>query len=257
MAGPRHIWQQFVGFVALDRIGGMDHPSHMKTFLALLISMLLTGCVNTVSGAQSQSRGDQPRVLVLGDSLLAANRLVGGSVADALAVELGAKVTDRSVIGARYFYALPLSGAAGMRIPAQFRDDDWDVIVVNGGGNDIMFGCGCGKCANMVDRLIGPGGVTGAIPSFVAELQATGAKVVFVGYLRSPGFTAPVEHCGPIGDEMDSRLARMDAAMKDVTFLPMSDLVPHGDRSYHGLDLIHPSSKGSAAIAARIAAAVQ
>lgn len=226
-------------------------------FMTLVLALLLTACVQNSSGAQSASTGDQPRVLVLGDSLLASNRLAGASVANALAAQTGAEVVDRSVVGARYFHNLPLTGSAGMRISSQFRKGDWDVIVVNGGGNDIMFGCGCGKCDKMVNRLIGEDGTSGAIPEFVASLQATGARVVFVGYLRSPGFDVPVEHCGPIGDEMDRRLARMDAAMKDVTFLAMSDLVPHGDRSFHGFDLVHPSSKGSAAIAARIARAIE
>jgi acyl-CoA thioesterase-1 len=30
-------------------------------------------------------------------------------------------------------------------------------------------------------------------------------------------------------------------------------LVPHGDRSFHASDMIHPSAKGSAAAAQRIA----
>lgn len=227
-------------------------------FMTLFVALFLTACVQNVSGAQStEPGGDRQKVLMLGDSLLASNRLAGASVANALAAQTGADVEDRSVIGARYFYQLPLTGSAGMRIPSQFRKGDWDVIVVNGGGNDIMFGCGCGKCDKMVNRLIGTDGTSGAIPELVASLQATGAKVVFVGYLRSPGFVVPVEHCGPIGDEMDRRLARMDKVMKNVTFLAMSDLVPHGDRSFHGLDLIHPSAKGSAAIAARIAKAIE
>jgi acyl-CoA thioesterase I len=48
-------------------------------------------------------------------------------------------------------------------------------------------------------------------------------------------------------------MSRFDAG---VTFLPMSDLVPFGDRSYHGLDLIHPSVKGSRGIGQRIAALI-
>jgi hypothetical protein len=32
----------------------------------------------------------------------------------------------------------------------------------------------------------------------------------------------------------------------------MADLVPYGDMSFHQLDMIHPSFKGSAAIAARV-----
>jgi acyl-CoA thioesterase I len=42
-----------------------------------------------------------------------------------------------------------------------------------------------------------------------------------------------------------------------MIFVPMSDLVPDGDPSLHQQDLIHPSPKGSAAIAARLAAAIR
>jgi acyl-CoA thioesterase-1 len=41
--------------------------------------------------------------------------------------------------------------------------------------------------------------------------------------------------------------------VKGVHFIAMADLVPHGDGSFHGLDMIHPSIKGSNAIGTRIA----
>lgn len=196
-----------------------------------------------------------PRVLVMGDSLMASNRLKGGAVSHALGKTLGVKVKDHSVIGARYFYILPITGAAGMRIDAQFRGGPWDVVVLNGGGNDLLFGCGCGTCKRMLDRLVSADGSTGAIPDLVAEIRKTGAKVIYAGYLRTPGVTSPVEGCGPLGDRMDGRLARMAARMEGVSFLRLADLVTtEGDTSYHAIDLIHPSVKGSRAIAARIAA---
>ena len=74
---------------------------------------------------------------------------------------------------------------------------------------------------------------------------------------RTPGVTSPVEACSPLGDEMDRRLARMAEVTEGVTFLPLADLVTkEGDTSYHAMDLVHPSVKGSRAIAARIAALI-
>jgi lysophospholipase L1-like esterase len=197
----------------------------------------------------------KPRVLVMGDSLMASNRLKGGAVSDALEKALGTRVKDHSVIGARYFYILPISGAAGMRIDAQFRGGPWDYVVLNGGGNDLLFGCGCGACKRMLDRLISPDGRKGAIPDLVTEIRKTGARVIYTGYLRTPGVTSPVEACGPLGDRMDARLAKMAAQIDGVSFVPLSDLVTKdGDTSFHSVDLIHPSVKGSHAIAARVAA---
>jgi lysophospholipase L1-like esterase len=52
---------------------------------------------------------------------------------------------------------------------------------------------------------------------------------------------------------MDARMARLAALDRGVHFIPMSDVVPEGDRTYHAVDLIHPSPKGSDAIGNRIA----
>jgi lysophospholipase L1-like esterase len=199
----------------------------------------------------------QSRILVLGDSMMASNSVVNGTVADGIEAALGEEVIDRSVIGARYFYLLPLSGAAGLRLDAQYRPGKWDFVVLNGGGNDLLFGCGCGKCDGVLNRLVSPDGRTGAIPTFVAKLRASGARVVYVGYLRNPGTATPVKACGPAGNELDRRLGRMAALDSGVDFLAMSDLVPNGDTSFHQFDRIHPSPKGSRAIAQRIAARIK
>lgn len=49
----------------------------------------------------------------------------------------------------------------------------------------------------------------------------------------------------------------MAARDSGVHFISLADLVPHGDRSYHAADMIHPSVKASRAIAARIAAVIR
>jgi lysophospholipase L1-like esterase len=199
----------------------------------------------------------QSRILVLGDSMMASNSVVNGTVADGIEAALGEEVIDRSVIGARYFYLLPLSGAAGLRLDAQYLPGKWDFVVLNGGGNDLLFGCGCGKCDGMLNRLVSPDGRTGAIPTFIAKLRASGARVIYVGYLRNPRTATPVKACGPAGNELDRRLGRMAALDSGVDFLAMSDLVPNGDTSFHQFDRIHPSPKGSRAIAQRIAARIK
>ena len=217
--------------------------------LALMIALILAGCVETPS--------PQARILVMGDSLLAVNGMSGGAVADALERETGTEVTDRSVPGARFFHPLPISGAAGLSIPKQYVRGSWEWVVLNGGGNDVLWGCGCGPCGGTLERLISADGRRGEIARTVSQLRSSGAKVIFVGYLRSNGFDSPVEKCSVTGDEMDRRLTLMAANDPGVMFLSMADLVPMGDQSYYGPDLIHPSPKGSAAIAARIAAAMR
>lgn len=218
-------------------------------FLSVLLVLAL--------GLAARADEAKPRVLVMGDSLMAWNGTRGAAVSDVLGKLLGVKVKDHAMAGARYFYHLPLTGAAGLRISAQFRGGPWDYVVMNGGGNDLLFGCGCGACKRMLNRLIRADGRAGAIPELVAEMRASGAKVIYTGYLRTPGVTSPVEACGPLGDEMDARLARMAEATEGVIFLSLADLVTKdGDTSYHAMDLVHPSVRGSRAIAARIAALI-
>lgn len=215
---------------------------HLVLFLALM------GCTEPLTDA---------RIYLMGDSMFAVNSARGEAVADVIEDELGEPVIDRAVIGARYFFPLPLSGAAGMKLAAQYREGPWDYVVMNGGGNDLLFGCGCARCDTMLDRLVSADGKTGAIPALVGKIRAGGAKVIYAGYLRNPGTATPIRGCGPAGNELDRRLGRMAKRMAGVTFLPMADVVPSGDSSYHALDRIHPSAKGSRAIGARIAAAIR
>lgn len=224
----------------------------LRALLALLSLSFLLSCGEVITESTKDAR-----ILLMGDSMMAANRASGRSVADALEGKLGEEVIDRSVYAARIIYALPLTGAAGLSIPQQYQKGNWDWVVLNGGGNDLIFGCACGYCSAMVDRLISPDGSTGRIPELVNRLRAGGAKVVYSGYLRNPGLFSPVRPCKVYGNELDRRLARMDARDPGVIFLPMSDLVPEGDPSLHQEDLVHPSPKGSAAIAARIATAIR
>ena len=212
---------------------------------------LLVGC------GESVSRDSPSRILVVGDSMLATNRISDRAVADTIEQTLREPVVDRSTIGARFHYALPISGSAGLNITKQYVPGDWDWIVVNGGGNDLWFGCGCVVCEPKLDRLISKDGTRGTIPGFLSKLRQTGAKVVFVGYLRSPGRGSPIEYCRDEGDELERRIAKLSDLDRGLYFLSLKDLVPDGDGSYHGLDMIHPSVKGSTAIGQLLANVIE
>ncbi|MGR3760781.1 SGNH/GDSL hydrolase family protein [Roseobacteraceae bacterium NS-SX3] len=223
----------------------------LLTCLMALALPLLAACAGPLPP------GQDARILVMGDSLLAWNSGSGKSVAFAVEEALQAPVADRSVPGARVIYRLPLSGAAGMSIRKQYRDGDWDWIIVNGGGNDLWLGCGCMACNRKMDRLISEDGRRGAIPELLSELRGTGARVIYAGYLRSPGRGSLIEHCRDEGDELDRRLAKLAALDGGIYFVPNAGLVPEGDRSYHALDMIHPSPKASKAIGERIARVIR
>ncbi|MEP2716760.1 SGNH/GDSL hydrolase family protein [Pseudophaeobacter sp.] len=216
----------------------------------------LVACITLLALATCGERAPKDKqggILVMGDSLMAWNGTSGRAVSDVMEHRLQVEVTDRSVSAARMIYNLPVSGAAGLSIPKQLVKGDWDWVVLNGGGNDLWLGCGCAGCKRKLDRLASEDGTEGAIPDLVAQLRAKGSRVIYTGYLRSPGRGSPIEYCKDEGEELDRRATQMAARDEGVYFVSLADIVPYGDRSYHALDMIHPSIKGSDAIGTRIA----
>lgn len=218
-----------------------------KVFIFSILIGVLAACTDPVP------RDSNARILAMGDSMMAWHSEKDSAVPDVMEDILGERVIDRSVPGARIFYNLPISGSLGLNISKQYKPGAWKWVVLNGGGNDLWFGCGCRRCDNKMTRMITPDGTAGSIPDMVAKIRQTGANVIYVGYLRSPGVTSAIEHCRNEGAEFERRLARMAETDTGIHFISLADLVPYGDRSYHWRDMIHPSTKASRAIAARIA----
>lgn len=224
----------------------------LRPVLILLASLLpLVGC------GEAPARKPDARILMMGDSMLAWNGGTGQAVSDAMESELNEPVVDRSVIGARMIYPLPLTGAAGLSIRKQFRLGAWDWIVVNGGGNDLWLVCGCIACSRRLNRLAAEDATSGAIPDLLRKLRQTGARVIYTGYLRSPGRGSPIDHCKTDGQELDRRIAALAEITDGIFFLSLDGLVPHGNLTFHAIDRIHPSVKGSAAIGEKIAALIE
>ncbi len=210
-----------------------------------------------ISGAQARSQNNKPTIFAMGDSLMASHSITNRSIADVVSKTLDLPVRDRSVLGARMIYRLPLSGVLGLSIPKQYRKGDWDWVILNGGGNDLWMGCGCARCERKMNKLIAEDGAKGYIPKLISKIRKTGAKVVYVGYLRSPGVGSPIEECRDEGDELEQRIDDLAAQDDGLFFVSLKDLVPYGDRSYHMLDMIHPSVKASHEIALRVAAVIR
>lgn len=225
-----------------------------------LVLFFIAGCdeppVTRGQSPQILSQGGGARILAMGDSLLAANAGAGLSVADVVQTALGEPVVDRSMPGASILYGLPITGSLGLKIEKQFRKGNWDWIVLNGGGNDLLFGCGCHRCEGRMEWMISQTGESGEIPNLVYKLRQTGARVIYVGYLRSPGVGSAIESCRDDGDALEARIQKMADADDGLYFLSLADLVPFGDRSFHGFDMIHPSVKGSTAIGRRVASLI-
>ncbi len=224
-------------------------------FLRMIVLVASTALLSACG--ESVTRDFPSRILVVGDSMLATHRMSDSAVADALEQTLREPVVDRSTIGARFHYAMPISGSAGLNITKQYVPGEWDWVVVNGGGNDLWFGCGCMICGPKLNRLISEDGTKGTIPGFLSRLRQSGAKVIYVGYLRSPGLASPIEHCRDEGAELERRVSRLSQIDSGLYYLSLQDLVPNGDGSYHAIDMIHPSVKGSTAIGQLLANVIE
>lgn len=228
-------------------------PLSLIQGILLSLSMVVALSGNALAAGEAGALDKGGRILALGDSMMAWHAVSRSSIADVLSRELGEPVENRSIGGARVIYGLPLTGAMGMKIAKQYRGDTVDWVVLNGGGNDLWLGCGCGKCDRKMTRMIALDGTRGEIPRLVREIRQTGARVVYLGYLRSPGVDSVIDACRDLGDDLEARLTAMAREMDGVYFLDLSGLVPDGDRSFHGIDMIHPSRKASAVIGRKVA----
>ncbi len=223
-------------------------------FLFVILCFALWG----LAPHQAAQAQEKPKILAIGDSLMAWHRIDDKSIADSIAASLGEPVLNRAISGARIIYGLPLTGAMGLRISNQFRDRErYDWVIITGGGNDFMLGCGCARCDRRMNKMLTADAKQGDIVSLIARIRQTGARVVYLGYLRSPDMDSPIESCKDEGDAFEARLAELAKRDKGVFFHSIAGLVPSGDRSFHGLDMIHPSHKASKIIGQQVAALIK
>lgn len=191
-------------------------------------------------------RQEPPEVLVLGDSMLSWNGMKGNSVPGLLRKHHGLSVKSEVLPG----MSMPM-------IARTYSDTGASAVVFNGGGNDLLFGCGCVQCASHLDRIIHPDLTSGYIPKLVNRINENGSHAFYVGYLRTPGRQSPIEACAAIGDELEARVAKLAQRRDGFTYVPVKDAIPHGSLRYHTIDRVHPSIAGSRMIAAQVAAALK
>lgn len=194
---------------------------------------------------------DPLRVLAVGDSVLAWHKWTGRDIPAVMGAALGAEVENDAVAGARFSNMSGLGRAVGFDVRAQFRGADWDIVVMNGGANDLLGGCRCRACDRHVDALIA-GDLTGEVPDFIASVLATGARVLWMGYYASAR-SGQFAGCRPYLVEYDARLARLAAQTPGLVFVDSEDVVEASDRSLFAFDGIHPSPSGARRIGTYLA----
>jgi lysophospholipase L1-like esterase len=207
--------------------------------LTLLLSLVaLTSCRDQGGGAvTSTSVG-----LAVGDSILAWNRDEGASIPDVVAADLGIEISNAAEGGATML-------GDEDDIPSQYVSRAWELLIVDGGGNDIGDDCNA-----ILDSLVAPDVSSGVLVSLIDRAQGDGTRlVVLMGYYAIPpeagSFACPAEF-----EALDARYAAFAESRDGVIFVDPGDAVDASDASYYDVDLVHPSIKGSEAVGRLIAA---
>ena len=191
----------------------------------------------------SSAQADTLRVLAVGDSLLAWQKWTGRDIPSVMGQVLGAQVENDAVAGARFSNASGLGRALGFDVRSQYRRGPWDIVLMNGGANDLLNDCNCRACGPVVDGLI-DARLDGEVPRFVAQVLRDGAEVVWMGYYATAR-SAQFAGCRPFLVEYDARMARLAAVTPGLTFVDAEDALDPQNRALFAVDGIHPSAAGA------------
>jgi len=227
------------------------HTIRLIVFLGL-ISTLLLGCTSMqpqTTNSFVEQKPSAPRIIAIGDSLMSWNGLLRQSIPDLISRTLGEPVYNQTMPGARFGKAQGNGISIGNIAIKQANQQAWEIAVMNGGGNDLWMGCGCGQCQKQLDQLITPDATQGAVVRMAQHVINNGTDIIYLGYLRTPGVNSPIEACANVGDQFEQRLMKLERQLDGFSFISLKQVVPHGSLAYHSFDRIHPSTLGSAEIA--------
>ncbi|WP_299684333.1 SGNH/GDSL hydrolase family protein [uncultured Tateyamaria sp.] len=200
---------------------------------------ILLGFLLMTGAAQAEPQ----RILAVGDSLLAWQKWTGRDIPSVMGQVLGAEVENDAVAGARFSNASGLGRALGFDVRSQYRRGPWDLVLMNGGANDLLNDCSCGACGPVVDGLI-DAELDGEVPRFIAQVLRDGAQVLWMGYYASAR-SGQFAGCRPYLVEYDARIARLAAATPGLTFVDSEDALDPDNRALFAVDGIHPSPEGA------------
>ena len=224
-----------------------------RVVLGVAAAAFLSACAGTE--ADPHSAGDdstQPRegLHAVGDSVLAWWGNEGDSIPDKAAEGLGLSLVNSAISGAQVLD----EGDEG--IPSQYLSGPWDVVLIDGGANDLADRCGCGDCDSTLDAIISADASSGVMVSLVDRALADAQQVVVFDYYRTPPGTE-FEPCFGVMEELETRYNLLASSRDRLTVVDGEASVSADDLSDWDEDRIHPSKQGAAKVGAAIAAALQ
>ncbi len=227
----------------------------MRGFYAVLFSLFLA--LSQIVPGEAMASGERGPVLMIGDSMFAWNRVRGGGVGRNLQKELGVKVRDHSRTGAHLTIAGAGDGDPFADIRKQYLEGDWDWVVINGGANDLLFECGCGKCGRVMKEMVTADLQQGALIDLIRAARADGAKIMLVGYHTGYARGHFFSGCRQDVTELVARYRELAKRNDDIYFVSARDALDANNRRHFALDRVHPSRKGSQRIAKLIALGIE
>lgn len=238
--------------------------SHNAPFARLFLASvaaapLLISCSNRCAdvAALSSSASADPRIAAIGDSVLAWSADRCQSIPDHASLVLGTPVTNYAVNGAKVLSGSDEKPAIARQLDTSAAEG-FDVVIVNGGGNDLNGTCECGACDDVLDDLVAKDGTAGAMVALIERITATGARVVLVDYfvLHDDAWYG-FDRCGDALAELDARYETLAAGKPGVTLVDLGDVVsPTTQPEAYAFDHVHPSDDGAALMGALVAAAL-
>ncbi|WP_323763602.1 SGNH/GDSL hydrolase family protein [Marinovum sp.] len=217
----------------------------MTRFLVLLAFVL-----------QPVLAGAQERVLVIGDSILWWNQLSGNSIPQLLGTLPRYDVTNRAAPGAAFSHSGNFRSMLQREIRQQLTGGPWDIIILNGGANDLARECDCRRCDQTLSRMVSPDGRQGEVPAFLDLLRSRAARVVWMDYYPGSVRGGPFAGCTDELADYQIRMKRASDLRPWVRFVDAGDVYDPRDLSLYSRDLVHPTPKGGARIANQLARAL-
>ncbi|MBU2992527.1 SGNH/GDSL hydrolase family protein [Octadecabacter sp. 1_MG-2023] len=211
---------------------------------ALAVALGLTACSFVPTSVDTDAD-----VIVVGDSILAWHRGTGLSIPSVVEQQSGLDVSNVSISGATFL------GSRG--IPTQYADSDWDWMIVDGGGNDLLPTCGMPDAGRVLDALISQDGQSGAMPAFISRVAGQGVNVILLGYYPVSERGGAFAGCVTELDELSARQARFAETISSVTFVDAGKVVGSGDEAAYAEDWVHPSPRGAALVGQLITSAIR
>ena len=217
--------------VKIPMINGFAGPAARKFLAAVSGVLMLAASLVAASGA----RAEPPRLLVLGDSLVAGYGLPPGhSFPDQLQRDLAARGAEVSVINAGVSGDTTAGGLA--RLDWSLADNPHAVIIVLG-GNDMLRG-------------LPPDGTRDNLGAIISRLRGKGVEVLLAGMM------APRNMGADYVAAFDAVYPAL-AAAHDIEFYPFFLDGVALDPALNLDDGLHPNQRGIAEISRRILPAVE